>query len=616
MIALLLRIFSQSVFVLALLFPVSAAASNTENPVNENKLYQTGVNNAQADDHQGTASRQLHALFEAWDDWNVRRNPFTAAGRGDRSANAFLPDASFQALADDRDTVADFHRFLGLISMDSLAGQDRISYRLFERMLAESMEAFDLGHHRLPLNGWWDYHATFAEQPVRMPFETIEDYRNYIARLQAFDTWNRQHLDRLREAIDMGWVRPRVVLDNYIPTVEALITAPRESRFAEPLLRLAEASAPGTEQERAQIVQEGMQVVTDVVIPAYRELARFLREEYYTAATQTIGVSALPGGADYYRHLVRHYTTMDISPEEVHQTGLAEVARIRAEMDQVIISTGFEGNFAEFVHFLRTDPQFYAETPEELLRYTALVLKRMDGELPRFFGRLPRIPYGLREVPDYLAPRMTTAYYSRAPEDGSRAGFYYVNTYDLPSRPLYEVEALSFHEAVPGHHLQIALQQELQGLPRFRQTGGFTVFVEGWALYSEWLALEMGFYQDPYSNFGRLTYEMWRALRLVVDTGIHYMGWERQQAIDFMAENSALTLLNIRNEVDRYIFWPGQALAYKTGEIRIRQLRRQAEQELGDTFDLRAFHDTVLGNGAVTLEVLGEVVEEWIKGQE
>jgi uncharacterized protein (DUF885 family) len=567
------------------------------------------------DESQNPQARQLHALFEAWDDWNVRRNPFTAAGRGDRSANALLPDASAEALADDTDTTADFLRFLGQIPLDSLEGQDRISYRLFQRMLVESVEAHELGHHRLPLNGWWDYHATFAEQPGRMPFETIEDYQNYIARLRAFETWNNQYIARLREAVAMGWVRPQVVLENYIPTVEALVTPAGEARFMEPFMRLNEASTIGTEDQRDRVIQQGMRVVAEVVMPAYRELARFLREEYYNAATQTIGVSALPGGAAYYRHLVRHYTTMDITPEEVHQTGLAEVARIRAEMHQVIESTGFEGTFAEFVHFLRTDSRFYAENPEELLRYTALVLKRMDGELPRYFGRLPRMPYGLREVPDYLAPRMTTAYYSRAPEDGSRAGYYYVNTYDLPSRPLYEVEALSFHEAVPGHHLQIALQQELEGLPRFRQTGGFTVFVEGWALYSEWLALEMGFYQDPYSNFGRLTYEMWRALRLVVDTGIHYMDWERQQAIDYMAENSALTLLNIRNEVDRYIFWPGQALAYKTGEIRIRQLRAQAEQALGDRFDIRAFHDVVLGNGAVTLEVLGEVVEQWIDSQ-
>ena len=282
-------------------------------------------------------------------------------------------------------------------------------------------------------------------------------------------------------------------------------------------------------------------------------------------------------------------------------------------MDEAIAATDFEGTFEEFVHFLRTDPRFYAKTEEELLQYTSLILKRMDGELPRLFKLLPRNPYGIREIPDHIAPRMTTAYYSGGAADGTRAGYYYVNTYDLASRPFYEVEALSFHEAVPGHHLQLTLQQELGELPKFRQQSGFTVFVEGWALYSERLGLELGFYQDPYSNFGRLTYEMWRALRLVVDTGMHYKGWSRQEAIDFMAANSALTILNITNEVDRYIFWPGQSLAYKTGEIKIRQLREIAEDKLGDKFDVREFHDVVLKNGSITLEVLEEEVNFWIE---
>jgi len=301
-----------------------------------------------------------------------------------------------------------------------------------------------------------------------------------------------------------------------------------------------------------------------------------------------------------------------VAPQEVHDRGLAEVARIRSEMQTIVDELEYDGSFADFLEFMRTDDRFYVDTPEALMRHVAYVLKRMDGKLPELFGRLPRMPYGIERVPDYIAPRTTTAYYDGPSGDGSKAGTYFVNTYDLGSRPLYEVEALSLHEAVPGHHLQIALQQEMEYLPAFRRYSGFTAFVEGWALYAERLGLEVGFYEDPYSNFGRLTYEMWRATRLVVDTGIHYFDWTRQQAIDYMAENTALTLHNITTEVGRYITWPGQALAYKTGELKIRELRLRAETVLGNRFDLRAFHDVVLGSGAVPLSVLEQNVEAFI----
>jgi uncharacterized protein (DUF885 family) len=282
-------------------------------------------------------------------------------------------------------------------------------------------------------------------------------------------------------------------------------------------------------------------------------------------------------------------------------------------MEGAIRKAGFQGDFAAFVEHLRSDSRFYAETPEQLMKEVAYVLKKMDGKLPELFGKLPRMPYGIRPVPDYIAPKTTTAYYSAPSGDGTRAGFYYVNTYNLKSRPLYELEALSLHEAVPGHHLQLALQQELEGLPKFRRFAGFTAFVEGWGLYAERLGLEVGFYEDPYADFGRLSYEMWRACRLVVDTGMHYQGWTREQAIDFMAQNTALSRHNIEAEVDRYISWPGQALAYKTGELKIRQLRQHAEEALGDKFDVRAFHDAVLAQGGVPLDVLEEQVKDYIE---
>jgi uncharacterized protein (DUF885 family) len=294
--------------------------------------------------------------------------------------------------------------------------------------------------------------------------------------------------------------------------------------------------------------------------------------------------------------------------------GLSEVKRIRAEMEAIIRRVNFDGDFRAFVNFLRTDPHFYVDTPDALMKETALILKKMDGELPRLFKTLPRTPCGIRPVPDYIAP-YTAAYYMPPTGDGTRAGFFYVNTYDLKSRPLYELEALSLHEAVPGHHLQIALQQELEAMPNFRRFGGFTAFSEGWGLYAERLGLEAGFYQDPYSDFGRLTYEMWRACRLVVDTGMHALGWTRQQAIDFMTDHTASTALSIANEVDRYIAWPGQALAYKTGELKIRELRSLAERELGTAFDVREFHDVVLREGALPLSALETIIKNWIAAQ-
>ena len=348
------------------------------------------------------------------------------------------------------------------------------------------------------------------------------------------------------------------------------------------------------------------------VVPGYQELLQFVLDEYVPAARESIATAELPLGEAFYTHRIHYYTSLHLSAQQVHQTGLDEVKRIRAEMDGVIKKTGWKGSMDGFLEFLRTDPRFYVTTREALLEKTAFVLKHMDGELPRLFKTLPRMPYGIREVPDYAAPGETAAYYSPGLGDGTRAGVYYVNTYDLPSRPLYEIEALSLHEAVPGHHLQLALQAELEDVPMFRRYSGCQSFDEGWALYSERLGLEVGFYTDPYSDFGRLSYEMWRACRLVVDTGMHALGWSRQQAIDHLAENTSSTLLNIINEVDRYIAWPGQALAYKIGELKIRELRQRAEDRLGDKFNLREFHDAVLLSGSVPLEMLEGMVERWM----
>ena len=368
------------------------------------------------------------------------------------------------------------------------------------------------------------------------------------------------------------------------------------------------------DQERLRA--EAKAAIAESVVPSYRRFLKFMRDEYVPSCRTSIAASALPHGRDYYRYCVHKFTTLDeMTPEEAHATGLAEVARIRGEMEKIIRDVKFDGDFAAFIEHLRTDPQFYAKTPEELKKDASYILKRMDGQLPKFFGHLPRMPYGVREVPEYIAPQSVAAYYQSPAGDGTRAGFFYINTSNLPSRPLYTLQSLCLHEAVPGHHLQIALQHEIEGQPMFRKYSGFTAFSEGWALYAEHLGTEAGFYDDPYSDFGRLTMEIWRACRLVVDTGIHYMGWTREQAVEYMRANSAQSEHDIRSEVDRYIGWPGQALAYKTGEMKIRSLRADAEKQLGDRFDLRAFHDVVLANGAVPLPVLDGVVKQWIVEQ-
>ncbi len=553
----------------------------------------------------------LHQLFAEHYEYSLQTDPLFATNQGVHLYNDRLPDPSLDALDRRNQQLLFFLDQLENIPRNRLSTDDQINYDIFRILLENDIRNYELNGHLLPLNGWWDYHAVFADLPNRVPLVNKEDYENYLSRLSAFRNYNRAYIERMREGVRRGLVRPKMVFENYVESVEAHITDdPAESLLFEPFKRL-----PVTieEEERDPLISRAEQIIRDVVVPEFRFLRDYLVNEYIPAGSESIGISELEGGSDYYRFLIRQHTTLDFTPDEIHQTGLQEVGRIRQEMMKIVESEGFEDDFDIFVEFLRSNPRFYANSPEELLKETAWVLKQMDGKLPELFKTLPRLPYGIRPVPSYLAPRTATAYYSRGAADGTRAGYYAVNTYDLNSRPLYEVEALSFHEAVPGHHLQIALQQELEDLPVFRTTAGFTAFTEGWALYAERLGLEAGFYEDPYSNFGRLSYEMWRALRLVVDTGIHAKGWTRQQAIDYMAENSALSLHNIRSEVDRYIFWPGQALAYKIGEIKIRELRELAENELGKHFDLREFHDVVLLNGSVPLNVLEENVSVWIE---
>ncbi len=558
-----------------------------------------------------SADDQLQALFDDHWEYSLQSNPLFATAQSDHRFNDRLPETGLEAMKVRYQTNRDFIERLHNISKERLTDESRINYDIFEIQLRNSIRGYEVNDHLLPLNGWWDYHAAFADLGNRMPFNNTEDFENYLSRLDAFPDYNSGYIERMRKGMEQEFVRSKVVFDDYLASIEAHISNDvSESRLFEPFIEF-----PGSvdDDDQKRLTERAAEILENEVIPGFEQLRDFLRDEYIPAATETIGITEVPGGEEYYDYLVEYYTTMEISPAEIHQTGLDEVERIRSDMMEVVDESGFGDDFDGFVEFLRTDPQFYAETPEELMKETAYVLKKMDGKLPELFKTLPRLPYGLMEVPDYLAPRTATAYYSRGAADGTRAGFYAVNTYDLPSRPLYEVTALSLHEAVPGHHLQIALQQELDDLPKFRTVAGFTAYVEGWALYSEWLGLEADMYEDPYTNFGRLSYEMWRALRLVVDTGMHAKGWTREESIDFMAVNSALSMHNIRSEVNRYIFWPGQALAYKMGEIKIRELRAEAEESLGDDFDLREFHDVILLSGSVPLSVLEDNVKKFIE---
>ncbi|MCB0279531.1 MAG: DUF885 domain-containing protein, partial [Calditrichaeota bacterium] len=389
-----------------------------------------------------------------------------------------------------------------------------------------------------------------------------------------------------------------------------IVDALKKSLFYEPFTRIP---AGFSETERNAVLEAGETAIRHGAIAGYQLFDDFMTNEYIPNARESLGVSEFPDGKAFYDYKVKYFTTLDMTAVEVHALGLKEVARIRAEMDQIISDVKFKGSFKDFLKFLRSDPQFYAKTPMELLMRANYLAKQMDGKLPQLFTRFPNMPYTVNPVPDHLAPKYTGGRYSGTSPGSTKPGEYWVNTYDLPSRPFYTLEALTYHEAVPGHHMQIMLNQELTQLPNFRRYSYVDAFGEGWGLYAEWLGLEVGGYSDPYSNFGRLTYEMWRACRLVVDTGIHSKGWTRQQVIDYLADNTALSIHECTTETDRYIAWPGQALAYKMGELKIKELRKLAEKELGDKFNKRAFHDKVLENGSLPLMILDDVIRDWIK---
>jgi uncharacterized protein (DUF885 family) len=541
-------------------------------------------------------------------------NPISAGEKGDRAAMRRLPDASEGArtMSIQRIEALD-RRHTALRRSPEFSGLNeaqRLNYEMMGFLLDQRKRLLPFDESRMPFvndSGFFNEMSYISRQTR---FERPEDYEAYAARLTQLPRSFAQHRANMRRGMAEGFTASDAILPGVIDTVRGLADGTAEDHpLYAPFLTIND-SIPAKEQVRLKGL--GLAAINTSVLPAYSALLEFFETEYAPTARTDVGIGATEEGRNYYRALVRNFTTLDLTPDEVHDMGLREVARIRNEMDAVIETSGFEGSFAEFLDFLRTDPQFYAKTEAELMRYAAWLAKRIDGKMPEFFGKLPRLPYGVMKVPDEIAKNYTTGrYWGGSPEAG-RAGFYVVNTYDLPQRPLYNLPALTAHEGVPGHHHQIALAQELEGIPDFRKSLYATAFGEGWGLYSEKLAAEMGLYETPYEKFGQLTYEMWRACRLVVDTGMHWKGWTRDQAEACFLENSALSRSNIRTEVDRYISWPGQALAYKIGEMKILELRKRAEDGLGDDFDIRHFHDAVLENGSVPLSILERQIDRYI----
>ncbi len=561
---------------------------------------------------EAAAADDFAALLDEHWQWTLTNYPMFASRLGDKRFNDRWTDQSLAAIERRHEETRAFLARLYDIDRNALDAGDQLNYELFRRELSDDVESFAFNGHLLPFAHQGGI-QNLETSTNTLSFATAQDYDDWLARLEAIDELIEQTIELAENGRKQGYVAPRILMERVPDQIEAqLVDDPEASPFYA-IFKTMPDSIAATDQARLRAAARD--VIEDSLLPAYRRLDRSFNGTYLPACRDTIGLSQLPNGEDWYEFRARTYTTTQMSPDEIHRLGLDEVKRIRDEMERIITEVDFDGDFQAFLEHLRTDPSFYYDNPDDLYEAYLATSKRIDPELVKLFGKLPRMPYGVKPIPDSIAPDTTTAYYTRPAADGSRAGIYWVNLYKPEVRPKYEIEVLSVHEAMPGHHLQIALQQELGDMPEFRRYLGFTAFVEGWGLYSESLGYELGLYEDPYSRFGALTYEMWRAVRLVVDTGMHYKGWSRRQAIEFFKENAAKTELDIINEIDRYISWPGQALAYKVGQLRMLALRRDAELALGDDFDIRAFHDELLGGGALPLDILQQRMDAWLSAQ-
>ncbi|MGA7615667.1 MAG: DUF885 domain-containing protein [Thermoanaerobaculia bacterium] len=560
-----------------------------------------------------TETEQLHELFEREWEWTLREYPTFATFVGDRRYNDRWPDESPESYDRRRAHMREVLGALTSIDREKLSATDKLNRDLFAHLVESAVEGERFREEYFPINQMQGLQQDVANLIQLTPLASTKDFEDLITRLESFAPVVDQTIDLMRRGLESGITPPQITLRDVPAQIESQIVGdPHDA----PIYRLAFARFPASvsKADQERLKKEGADALARRVIPAYRKLAEFFTGEYLPKTRESIALSDLPEGRDWYRYRAKVTTTTDLSPDEIHDIGLSEVARIRDEMVRVKEGTEFDGDMEAFFRFLRSDPRFFFTEKEALLVAYRDIAKRIDPELPRLFGKLPRLPYGVLPVPEYAEKSQTTAYYYPGSVDAGRPGYFFANTYDLPSRPRWEMEALTLHEAVPGHHLQLALAGEMENVPEFRRHDtGNTAYVEGWGLYAESLGEELGLYRDPYAKFGRLTYEIWRAIRLVVDTGMHWKGWSRQQAIDYFVENAGKASHDIEVEIDRYIVWPGQALAYKIGELKFQELRRRASSTLGDRFDIRAFHDFVLGSGALPLDILESRAGEWLE---
>lgn len=551
---------------------------------------------------ESNAAHDLRKLFDEEWEYAMKDSPTWASALGDRRYDDRWDDMSLAAVArrqaHDKEVLERARR----IDPKALPESERLSHELFVRRYALSVEAAPFHLDLLPIDHRGGI-QTADELADELSWSDTKSFEDWNARLRAFPAYMKGVTELLREGVRLGVTHPKVVMARVPAQVmKQIVTDATASPFFAPYKHMPE-KVPSA--ERARLTEEAKRAILSFVVPAFQELDRFLATTYLPACKDDVGAWTLPNGKALYAFAVRRHTTTNKTPEEIHALGLSEVARIRAEMERVKARSGFSGTLDEYFQFLRTDPRFFKKTGEELLVAYRDVAKRIDPHLSKLFGKLPRTPYGVSPIPDVAAPDTTTAYYREPAADGSRGGTYMVNLYKPETRPTWEMVALTMHEAVPGHHLQLAIANEQTDLPKFRRFGDYTTaYVEGWALYAESLGDEIGMYDDPYAKFGQLTYEMWRAVRLVVDTGIHEKHWSRQQAIDYFVANAPKQKTEIENEIDRYITWPGQALAYKMGELTIKELRRKREARDGAKFDERKFHDQILEHGALPLDIL------------
>ncbi len=558
-------------------------------------------------------SDAFQALIEK--EWAFRTREFP--GLGQRGAGAAPVDRLTRVSEADQERR--YHYWKGIrgeldaLSCERLDREECINFRIFRSQMDQYVDDYETRAYLVPFNSDWSFWAGWARMAEPSNFTKDEDYEAYLSRLSELPLVMDEYIALMRRGLDLGMTQPRVILEGRDVSIRSqIVDSATESPFYAPFKAFPERIGKDRQEELAKRARD---IIDQGVTPAYRNLLAFFQEEYAPGARETLGASELPGGEAFYAAQIRRYVTLPMTPREIHDIGLSEVARIRAEMDQIINAVEFDGDFAEFLEFLRTDEQFYAKTPKELLALASYYAKKADGRLPSLFGHLPRQPYGVAAVPEEIAPFFTAGRYVGARAEARRGGYYWVNTHQLESRTLYTLPALTLHEAAPGHHLQAALALEQAEQPPFRRNAYISAYGEGWALYAEKLGVEMDIYETPYEDFGRLTYEMWRACRLVIDTGVHAFGWSREQALEYLASNTALSLHEVTTEVDRYISWPGQALSYKLGEYTIWQLRRDAEARLGEDFDLRGFHDFILGLGSVPLDILRDEVERWVTEQ-